>query len=385
MREVVIIDALRTPLGRRGGFLREVHPVRLGSTAVTGVLERAGVKTDQVDHLVWGTVSQVSEQAFNIARNVVLDAGLPISVAATSIDFQCGSGQQAIHIAAAFVGSGQYDLVVAGGVESLTRVPMGSSLGNGQPFTDRIMEEHNIVHQGISSDKIAKQWNLQREDLDQIAFESHTRAAKATKSGFFQRELIPMHGLDKDGNPVEATYDEGIRFEPDLEKMGQMQPVFTPDGVTTAANSSQITDGAAAVIITTPERAKELGLKPRARILQATTAGSDPHLMLTGPVEASRKVLKLAGMKLEDMDLVEINEAFATVVAMWRNDMNADMNKVNIHGGAIALGHPLGCTGARVTTTLLNGLDAVDGRYGLQTICCGGGMATGMILERIVN
>lgn len=383
MREVVIVDAVRTPMGRRGGCFREVHPVNLGSAALKAAIARAGISENALEHVVWGCVTQYGEQGFNIARNTVLDAGLPIEIAATSIDFQCGSGQQAIQIAAALVASGQYDMVAAGGVESMTRAPLGSSIGDQQPFTSRIMEEHNIIHQGIASDKIAAQWKLEREDLDRIAYESHARAAKATKDGVFARELIPMEGLDKEGKAVTFDYDEGIRFEPSLEKMGQLAPVFTENGMTTAGNSSQMTDGAAALILTTAENAARLGLKPRARILVCTTAGSDPHLMLTGPVAASRKALARANMTLDDIELIEINEAFASVVAMWRNEMNADLSKVNVHGGAIALGHPLGGSGARVATTLLNALETHGKGVGLQTICCGGGMATGMIVERL--
>lgn len=383
MREVVIVEALRSPLGRRNGGLREVHPVRLGAEVLTALLAKTGLPAAQVDHLVWGCVSQASEQSLNIGRNTWLDAGLPIETPATSIDFQCGSGQQATHLAAAMVGSGQCDLVIAGGVESMSRIPMGTSLAGGAPFTDRMMEQHNLIHQGMSSDKIAQQWNIPREELDAYSAESHARAAAATAAGHFANEIVPIMGVDDAGAPVEVRMDQGIRPNVSLEKMGTLKPAFGEGGVTTAGNSSQITDGAAALIVTTPERAKELGLTPRARIVSATTVGSDPHLMLTGPVAATKKVLARAGKTIADMDLVEINEAFATVVCMWKREIAPDIAKVNVHGGAIALGHPLGASGARITATLLNALKTHDKQWGLQTICCGGGMATGMIVERL--
>lgn len=383
MSEVVIVDAARTPVGKRGGWLRDTHPVKLGAHAVKGVLERAGVTPDQVDHLIFGCVSQVSEQTFNVARNVVLESGLPITVPATSIDFQCGSSQQAVHLAAAMVASGQADIVVAGGVENMTRVPMGSSLINGQPFTDNIMEEHNMIPQGIASDEIAQKWGITRDEVDALGYESHMRAARATDGGKLQREILPIQGVDEAGNPITVDRDQGIRASTTLEKMGTLNPAFPSQGVTTAGNSSQISDGAAAAVIMTAERARELGLTPRARIIATVTVGSDPHLMLTGPVPATRKVLQRAGMQMSDIDIFEVNEAFATVVKMWEKEMQPDMSKVNVHGGAIALGHPLGASGARLMTTLLNALELHDGHIGLQTMCCGGGMATATIIERL--
>lgn len=383
MTDVVIVDAARTPVGKRNGALREIHPVKLGAHAIKAAMERADITPDQVDHVVFGCVSQVSEQTFNIARNVVLEAGLPIEVPATSIDFQCGSSQQAVHLAAAMVASGQADVVVAGGVESMTRVPMGSSIAGGQPFTDDIMEEHNMVNQGIASDEIAAKWHITRQEMDDLGYESHLRAAKATEAGYLQREIAPIQGVDKEGNLITVEYDEGFRANPNREKMNDLQPVFTENGVTTAGNSSQISDGAAAVIVMTADKARELGLKPRARIVAMSTVGSDPHLMLTGPVPATKKVLDRAGMSMDDIDVFEVNEAFASVVKMWEKEMQPDMSKVNVFGGAVALGHPLGGSGARLMTTLLNALEVNDGTYGLQTMCCGGGMATGTIIERI--
>ncbi len=383
MTEVVIVDALRTPLGRRNGWLREQHPVKLGAHVVRSVLERAGVKPEEVDHVIFGCVSQVSEQTFNIARNVTLEAGLPIEVPATSVDFQCGSSQQAVHLAAAMVASGQADVVVAGGVESMTRVPMGSSMNGGQPFTDNIMEEYNMIPQGMASDEIAQKWGITREEVDALSFESHRRALTATENGWFKREIAPIQAVDDDGKVFMMDRDQGIRANTSTEKLAGLNPVFTEAGVTTAGNSSQITDGAAAVLVMTAEKARELGVKPRARIVASVTVGSDPHLMLTGPISATQKALEKAGMSMDDIDLFEVNEAFATVVQMWQKETGADMEKVNVHGSSIALGHPLGGSGARLMTTLLNALDVHDKKYGLQTMCCGGGMGTGTIIERL--
>ena len=383
MSDIVIIDAVRTPVGRRNGALRETHPVRLGSYALCEVLARANVDPALVDHVIFGNVSQVSEQTFNIARNIVLDAELPIEVPGTTVDFQCGSSQQAIHLAAGMIKSGQAEIVVAGGVESMTRVPMGSSMAGGQPFTDTIMANHNMINQGKAADEIAEKWGISRDKVDQIGYESHMRAAKATEAGILQKEILPIDGLDKEGNPITLTADEGIRPGTTVEKMGTLDVVFSENGVTTAGNSSQISDGAAAVLLMTSEKAEALGLKPRARIVDMVTVGSDPHLMLTGPTAATRKLLERTNMTMDDIDLFEVNEAFAAVVAMWEQDMDADMSKVNVHGGAIALGHPLGCSGARLMTTLLNALDTHGKTIGLQTMCCGGGMATGTIIERL--
>ncbi len=385
MSDVVIVDAIRTPMGRRNGWLREQHPVKLGSHVIRALLERTGLSKDDVDHVIFGCVSQVAEQTFNIARNVVLDAGLPIEVPATAVDFQCGSSQQAVHLAAAMVKSGQAEVVIAGGVESMTRVPMGSSIGGdgASPFTDNIMESYNMIPQGIASDEIAQKWDISRDDMDSLGYDSHQRAWKATEAGILQKEIAPIQGVDDEGNLITVDRDQGIRPSTTLEKMSGLKPVFTADGVTTAGNSSQITDGAAAVLVMTAETAKRLGLKPRARIVEMTTVGSDPHLMLTGPTAATQKVLKRANMSIDEIDVFEVNEAFASVVRMWEKDLGGDMSKVNVHGGAIALGHPLGGSGARLMTTLLNALETKGARYGLQTMCCGGGMATGTIIERL--
>jgi len=383
MTEIVIVDAIRTPLGKRNGWLREQHPVKLGSHVIKALLERTGLDKTAIDHVIFGCVSQVAEQTFNIARNVVLDADLPIEVPATSVDFQCGSSQQAVHLAAAMVKSGQADIVIAGGVESMTRVPMGSSIGEGSPFTDNIMETYHMIPQGIASDKIAEKWGITREQLDSLGMNSHQRAWEATEAGILRKEIAPIQGVDDDGNLVMIDRDQGIRPSTTLEKMAGLKPVFTDNGVTTAGNSSQITDGAAAVLVMTADKAKELGLKPRARIVETTTVGSDPHLMLTGPTAATQKVLQRANMTIDEIDVFEVNEAFASVVRMWEKDTGGNLSRVNIHGGAIALGHPLGGSGARLMTTLINALETTGSRYGLQTMCCGGGMATGTIIERL--
>jgi acetyl-CoA acyltransferase len=383
MSDVVIVDAVRTPVGRRNGWLREVQPVRLGSYVLCEVLARANLNPELIDHVIMGCVSQVNEQTFNLARNIVLDAQLPIHIPATTIDFQCGSSQNAVHLAAAMVASGQADIVVAGGVENMTRVPMGSSLANGQPFTDRMMTDYNLIPQGMAADEIAQKWGISRAEVDQIGYDSHMKASKAAQNGWFTREILPIEGVDDQGKPMLVEQDQGFRPNADLAKMGSLQPAFTPGGVTTAGNSSQISDGAAAVLIMTAAKAQELGLKPRARLIAMTTVGSDPHLMLTGPIDATRKVLKRAGLTMNDIDLFEVNEAFAAVIAMWQREMNPDMSKVNVHGGAIALGHPLGASGARLMTTLFHALDTHNKRYGLQTMCCGGGMGTGTIIERL--
>lgn len=383
MTDVVIVSAVRTALGRRNGVFRETHPVRLGAAVVCEALSRGGVDPKLVDHIVFGCVSQAGEQTFNVARNVGLDAELPIETPATSVDFQCGSSQQAVHLAAAMVASGQNEVVIAGGVENMTRVPMGSSMMGQSPFTDRIMANHDIIPQGISADKIAAKWGISRQQVDDIGYESHRRAAAATQAGHLSREILPLDGLTKEGEAVTVTADEGIRYNADRAKMGDLDPAFTPDGVTTAGNSSQISDGAAALVIMTAERAAQLGLKPLARIRASVTVGSDPHLMLTGPLGATRKVLDRAGMTLDDIDIFEVNEAFAAVIGMWQKETGVDMAKVNVHGGAIAIGHPLGGSGARLMTTLIHALQTHDKRYGLQTMCCGGGMGTGTVIERL--
>ncbi|MCY4063158.1 MAG: thiolase family protein [Chloroflexi bacterium] len=384
MNDVVIVDAIRTPLGKRNGWLREQHPVKLGARVVAALLERNELDKSAIDHVIFGCVSQVAEQTMNIARNIVLDAELPIELPATTIDFQCGSSQQAIHLAAAMVASAQADLVIAGGVESMTRVPMGSSLGAGgaSPFTDNIMEAYNMIPQGIASDEIAAKWGITRAAMDELGLLSHQRAWAATENGALKREIVPIQGVDDAGALRMFDRDQGIRPTTTREKMASLEPVFNSDGVTTAGNSSQISDGAAALLVTSARRARQWGLKPRARLIAPVTIGSDPHLMLTGPIAATFKALERAALGLDDIDVFEVNEAFASVPRIWEKETGVDLEKVNIHGGAIALGHPLGGSGARLMTALINALEMTDTRYGLQTMCCGGGMATATIIER---
>ena len=383
MGDVVIAGAVRTPIGRRDGWLRDLHPVSLGAMTLNELLARAGAFPQQVDHVVMGCVSQVDEQGANVARNMVLEAEWPIELPATSVDFQCGSSQQALHLGAALVASGQAEVVVAGGVEHMTRVPMFSNVRDGQPFTPAMMDVYQLVPQGIASDMVAQRFGIRREEIDDYSYESHRRAARATEKGWLAKEIFALDGLDAAGEAIRVTRDEGFRAVPDRARMAQLAPAFTGDGVTTAGNSSQISDGAAALLITTSEKAAALGWRSLARIVAMTTVGSDPHLMLTGPLPATKEVLARAGLKLGDIDLFEVNEAFATVVKAWEREFQPDMARVNVHGGAVALGHPLGGSGARLMTTLLHALETHDRQLGLQTMCCGGGMATATIVERL--
>ena len=388
-REAVIVEAVRTPLGKRGGKLKDWHPVDLLGEVLTETIARSGIEPGVVDDVICGCVSQIGEQSLNIGRNAWLAAGLPEEVPATTLDRQCGSSQQAAHFAAQGVIAGAYDVVIACGVEHMTRVPMGSSAQHqGWPFSDKLMAryEGGLVPQGISAEIISERWGLSREDVDRFGARSHRLAGEASESGAFKNEIHPIKVETDDGTVLFDT-DEGIRT-PNLEKMGTLPPAFKPDGIVTAANSSQITDGAAAVLLTTPEKAKELGLTPRARFVDFALAGTDPITMLTGPIPATRKVLGRAGLSLEKVDLVEINEAFASVVLAWKKELEiADDwfdERVNVHGGAIALGHPLGASGARLLATLVNALEQRGGRYGLQTMCEGGGLANATLIERIL-
>ncbi|HEV2754291.1 MAG TPA: thiolase family protein [Actinomycetota bacterium] len=387
-REAVIVEAVRTPLGKKNGALKDWHPVDLLAEVLKETVDRSGVDPALVDDVICGCVSQVGEQSLNVGRNGWLAAGLPEEVPATTIDRQCGSSQQAAHFAAQGVISGAYDVAIACGVENMTRIPMGTSAQTGGwPFSDRMMARYDggLVPQGISSELIAERWGLRREELDAFGARSHVLAGKATESGAFKNEILPLKVSTEDGE-VLFDRDEGIRT-PNMEKIASLPPSFKPDGVTTAANSSQITDGAAALLITTPEKAQELGLTPRARFVSFALAGTDPVTMLTGPIPATRKALDRAGLSLEDVDLVEINEAFATVVLAWKKELGISdewfEEHVNVHGGAIALGHPLGASGARLMTTLVNALEQRGGRYGLQTMCEGGGLANATLIERL--
>ncbi|HSK46163.1 MAG TPA: thiolase family protein [Candidatus Binatia bacterium] len=385
-REAVIIDAVRTPLGRRDGMLKSWHPVDLLGFTLKGLVARNKLDSARIDDVIAGCVGQVGEQAFNVGRNAVLAAGFPESVPGTTVDRQCGSSQQAIHFAAQGVIAGSYDIAIGCGVESMTRVPMGASAvnGPGKPFGPAMMKRYNNVHfnQGISAEMLAERYNLTRECLDQYSLESHRRAARATQEGWFCREILPLP-IETEQGTVNVSRDEGIRAETTLEKMATLKTVFKADGVVTAANSSQITDGAAAVLIMERGVAEKLGYKPMARFVEFALAAEDPVLMLGAPIPATRKIMERSGLKLEDMDRVEINEAFASVVLAWQRETKADLAQVNVNGGAIALGHPLGASGARLMTTLVHELERTGGRYGMQTMCEGGGMANATIIERL--
>ncbi len=387
MPTAVIVDAIRTPLGRRNGALKDVHPVDLVANVLRAVVERNGVDPALVEDVIMGCVMQVGEQGINVGRNAALAAGFPESTVGTTIDRQCGSSQQAAHFAAQGVMAGAYDVVIAAGIESMTRVPMGASVADGKygfPFGPMMTGRYpNLVPQGISAELISEKWGISRNDNDAFSVESHLRAARAREEGRFDREILPVTVPGGDSGDTVVGQDEGIRPDSSMETLAKLKPAFKPDGVVTAANSSQITDGAAALLIMTEEKANALGLKPRARFHTFALAGVDPVLMLTGPIPATTKVLERAKMTLDQIDIVEINEAFAPVVLAWEKEHHPDMAKVNVNGGAIALGHPLGASGARLMTTLLNELERTGGRYGLQTMCEGGGMANATIIERL--
>ena len=386
-REAVIVGAVRTAIGRRNGRLKDWHPVDLMAEVLSALVQRTGVDAGLVEDVIIGCVSQVGEQSLNVGRNAALAAGFPETVPGTTVDRQCGSSQQAIHFAAQGVISGAYDVAIAGGVEVMTRVPMGSSYqqGPGAPFGNRMLHryENGLVHQGISADLIAQKWELSRAELDEFSLESHRRAARATAEGRFRSQIVPVEVKNEDGTTSNFDQDEGIRTDTSIEKLASLKPAFKPDGLITAGNSSQISDGAAAVLIMERETAERLGLRPRARFVAFSLAGDDPIFMLTAPIPATHKVLKKAGLTLDQMDLIEINEAFASVPLAWQRETGANLERVNVNGGAVAIGHPLGASGARLTTVLLHELERTGGRYGLQTICEGGGMANAMIIERI--
>ena len=388
MRSAVIVDAVRTPLAKRNGALKDWHPVDLLAEVLNETVARSGIDAAKVDDVICGCVSQIGEQSLNVGRNAWLAAGLPEEVPATTVDRQCGSSQQAAHFAAQGVMAGAYDVAIACGVEHMTRVPMGSSAQHqGFPFPESLMGryEGGLVPQGISAEIISKKWGLTREQVDEFGARSHTLAGKATEAGLFKNEIHPIKVETENGTEL-FEHDEGIRA-PNLEKMAQLAPAFDPEGIVTAGNSSQITDGASAVLITSEAKAKELGLTPRARFVSFALAGTDPITMLTGPIPATRKVLERSGIELTDIDLVEINEAFASVVLAWKKELDIPDDwfdeHVNVHGGAIALGHPLGASGTRLMTTLVNALEQRDARYGLQTMCEGGGLANATIIERL--
>ena len=387
LREAVIVDAVRTPMGRRNGKLKDWHPVDLMAQVLSFLAERNNLNKELIDDVIVGCVTQVGEQSTNIGRNAVLAANFPESVPGTTVDRQCGSSQQALHFAAQGVMSGAYDIVIAGGVESMSRVPMASNMGGdfSAPFGLSVISRYagKLVPQGLSAEMIAQKWEISREQVDAFSLESHRRAARATEEGRFKSQILPIRVLNEDGTSYSLDRDEGIRPDTSMEKLAGLKTSFKADGVVTAGNSSQITDGAAAVLVMERSTAERLGFKPRARFISFTVAGDNPIIMLTAPIPATRKVLAKAGLTLDQMDLIEINEAFASVVLAWQRETQADMQKVNVNGGAIALGHPLGASGARIATTLLNELERTGGRYGLQVMCEGGGTANAMIIERL--
>jgi acetyl-CoA acyltransferase len=392
MRNAVIVDAVRTPVGRRNGVFKDIHPVDLASVPLQALIERNDLDPELIDDVIMGNVSQTGEQAYNVGRNAALAAGYPESVPGVTIDRQCGSSQQSAHFAAQAIMAGAQDVVVAAGVENMTRVPMGvtAQQGPGLPFGARMLERYanGLVPQGISAEMIAEKWAISREELDELALESHRRAARATEEGRFDGQVIPVEITREDGSNEVVTRDEGIRWDTSLEKLAGLQPAFKADGIVTAGNSSQISDGAAAILIMGEDKAEELGLTPKARFHTFSMAGVDPVMMLTGPIPATSKALDRSGLTVDDIDLFEVNEAFASVTVAWRmehggSDPLALWDRTNVNGGAIALGHPLGASGARLLTTLIWELERTGGRYGLQTMCEGGGMANGTIIERL--
>ena len=387
MRNAVIVDAVRTPVGKRNGMLKDWHPADLAAETLKALAERSSLDPGLVEDVIMGCVSQVGEQTFNIGRNAALGAGWPETVPGVTIDRQCGSSQQSVHFAAQGVIAGAYDVAVAAGVESMTRVPMGISYsqGPGKPFGQEMRERYNdnLVPQGISAELIAEKWSIPRAELDQIGFDSHMRALRATEEHRFDSQLVPVQVRTDSGDLETMTRDEGIRASTTKEKLAELSPVFKEDGVVTAGNSSQISDGSAALLIMEEGKANELGLTPKARFVSFSLAGTDPVLMLTGPIPATNKALAKAGLTIDDIDLFEVNEAFASVIGAWTRETGGDWDKTNVNGGAIALGHPLGASGARLMTTLIHELERTGGRYGLQTMCEGGGLSNGTIIEML--
>jgi len=367
-------------------MLKDIHPVDLGATVLEALVERNGLDPAGVDDVVMGCVSQIGEQGANVGRSAVLAAGWPESVPATTVDRQCGSSQQAAHFAAQAIMAGVQDLAIAAGVESMSRVPMGSTMTNGPgfPFGPTVMERYDNArfNQGIGAEMMVEKWSMTRQELDGLAMESHLRADRASNEGRFEREIVPVEVKTEDGAQTVGR-DEGIRPTTTMEALANLKPAFKEDGVITAGNSSQISDGAAAVLIMSEEKANQLGLRPMARFVAFALAGVDPVMMLSGPIPATQKVLDKAGLTIDDIDLFEVNEAFAPVVAAWQRETGADLDKTNVNGGAMSLGHPLGASGAKLLTTLVHELERTGGRYGLQTMCEGGGLANALIIERI--
>jgi len=385
MPEAVIVEAVRTPSGKRKGSLMKYHPTELAAAVLNELLRRAGIEASSVDDIIMGCVLSAGDQGLNIARNSALLAGFPVEIPGATVDRQCGSGQQAIHFAANLIEAGVCDVVIAGGVESMNRVPMGSTRhidGKGYPFTDELLARYPITNMGRSAEMIADQWHLTRTELDAFSLRSHRLAHQATQQGRFQREILPLE-ITINGEPELLAHDETIRPGGTLEALARLKPAFKEGGLVTAATSSPITDGAAALLLMAREKAEALGLKPRARFLEQVVLGVDPVIALTGPIPATFRILERAGMSLSDIDLFEVNEAFSPVVLAWEQEVQPDMDRVNVNGGAIALGHPLGASGARIMTTLLHELERRDATLGLQTMCCFGGLGIATIIERL--
>ncbi|WP_096185965.1 thiolase family protein [Evansella halocellulosilytica] len=382
MKETVIIEAVRTPIGRRKGKLSGIRPDELLATTLRGLAERADVDSALIEDVIAGCVTQAGEQAADIARTAALMAGYPETVPGVTIDRQCGSSQQAVHFASQAIESGDMDVVVAAGVESMTRVPMFSAM-QGTKHSPLLTEKYEMINQGLSAERIAEKWGMTRQELDEFSWKSHQKAVKAMKNGAFKNEILPVEVLLEDGRKEWMYDDEGPREDTSVEKLSELKTVFKEDGVITAGNASQISDGASALLLMERKKAEELGFKPKFRVVARSVVGSDPTLMLTGPIPATEKVLKKAGLTIEDMDLYEINEAFAPVPLVWQKEMKADIERLNVHGGAIALGHPLGASGTRVMATLVHALERTGRKYGLQAICEGFGMANATIIERL--
>ncbi|CEE02814.1 3-ketoacyl-CoA thiolase [Caldibacillus thermoamylovorans] len=382
MKEAVIIEGVRTPVGKRNGLLSGIRAEELAALPLAEVVKRAGIEPGLVEDVIYGCVTQVGEQASDIARQAALIAGFPIEVPGTTIDRQCGSSQQAVHFAAQAIISGDMDVVIAGGVESMSRVPMFSNT-QGVTYSEALTSKYEMINQGLSAERIAEKWHTTKDELDEFSLNSHQKAIQAQDEGRFAKEIMPVEVTLPDGTKTIVTKDEGPRKDTSMEKLAGLKPSFKENGFITAGNSSQISDGAAAILIMSREKAEQLGLKPRFRIVARTVVGSDPTLMLTGVIPATEKVLKKAGLTIQEIDIFEVNEAFASVPLAWLKDTGADAKKLNPNGGAIALGHPLGASGARLMLTMMSELERTGGRYGLQTMCEGYGMANATIIERL--
>lgn len=382
MREAVIVEAVRTPVGKRNGVLSGIRADDLASLPLAELVKRAGISPALIEDVILGCVTQTGEQGLDIARIAALTAGYPIEVPGTTLDRQCGSSQQAVHFAAQAIISGDMDIVVAGGIENMSRVPMGTNRGNVE-FSEKLTLRYDMIHQGLSAERIAEKWGISRKEMDEFSLESHQKAIHAQQEGRFEQEIMEIEIKNSDGSITIVKDDEGPRASTNIEALGNLKPAFLQEGSVTAGNSSQISDGASAVLLMSREKAKELGLKPRFRVLARTVVGSDPTLMLTGVIPATKKVLEKAGLTIDDIDVFEVNEAFASVPLVWLKETGANPKKLNPNGGAIALGHPLGASGTRLMISMMHELERTGGRYGLQTMCEGHGMANATIIERL--